>query len=319
LPSKNRLRIRTPSRLHFGLLSFGHAQGRQFGGAGAMVELPGIELLTKPSGVFTVSGLYSDRVRSAAQRWCDFYQSELPACHLSIASAPRQHVGLGVGTQLSLAVAAALHGSLDQPLPSAAELARSVGRATRSAIGVYGFLEGGLIVERGKLPTDLLSPIDCRTALPESWRFLLATPVRHEGLSGATEAKTFAGLPAVPLATTQQLSDELRLSLVPAAVQAKFEEFSASLYRYGHEAGMCFASVQGGPYFGAVVTNLVARLREMGIEGVGQTSWGPTVFALLPTQADAEQIAGQLAKESDEPLDLTITPPANHGATMVRE
>jgi beta-RFAP synthase len=309
-----RLRIRTPSRLHFGLLSFGQPERRQFGGVGAMIELPGIELWAQRSKAFTVSGLYPDRVQRAAQHWCDFYKTELPKTHLSIASAPRQHVGLGVGTQLSLAVAAALHGGIGQSLPGPVELARSVQRATRSAIGVYGFLEGGLIVERGKLPDESLSPLDCRLELPSEWRFLLATPLRHEGLSGAAEAETFGRLPPVPLETTHQLIDELQLSLVPAAAQGDLRAFSASLHRYGRQAGMCFAAVQGGPYFGPAVTRLVEQLRAMGVEGVGQTSWGPTVFALLPTQSDAEKIAGQLAADIAEPLDLTITPPANHGA-----
>ena len=40
-----RLRIRTPSRLHFGLLGWGPHLLRQFGGIGLMIDSPGIELV----------------------------------------------------------------------------------------------------------------------------------------------------------------------------------------------------------------------------------------------------------------------------------
>ena len=39
-----RLLIRTPSRLHFGLLGWGPAATRQFGGLGLMIEKPAVAL-----------------------------------------------------------------------------------------------------------------------------------------------------------------------------------------------------------------------------------------------------------------------------------
>src|SRR5262245_65220993 len=67
--------------------------------------------------------------------------------HISMETAPEEHTGLGVGTQLGLAVAMAVAiecGHSDWP---AAELAVRIGRGERSAIGVHGFERGGLIVE----------------------------------------------------------------------------------------------------------------------------------------------------------------------------
>ena len=51
-----------------------------------------------------------------------------------------------------------------------AELAQSVGRGLRSAVGTYGFVHGGMIAERGKLPGEVISPLDARVVLPEDWR-----------------------------------------------------------------------------------------------------------------------------------------------------
>jgi predicted sugar kinase len=41
--------------------------------------------------------------------------------------------------------------------------------------------------------------------------------------------------------------------------------------------------------------DLASRLRADGIRGVGQTSWGPTLFALLPDSPAAESLVARLA------------------------
>ncbi len=45
-----RIRIRTASRLHFGLLGWGPEARRQFGGIGLMIDSPGIELHGRTGG-----------------------------------------------------------------------------------------------------------------------------------------------------------------------------------------------------------------------------------------------------------------------------
>src|SRR4051794_19352028 len=44
------LRLQTPSRLHFGLLSWGSESSRQFGGVGLMIDAPGLEIHAEPAG-----------------------------------------------------------------------------------------------------------------------------------------------------------------------------------------------------------------------------------------------------------------------------
>ena len=145
------VKITAPSRLHFGLLSFGNPHVRQFGGVGMMLEQPKIELRIEPSAKFSAHGPLADRVTEFAERWQQFHQ--LPAlcdCHIEVMSAPHQHVGLGVGTQLGLSVATALYRMSGWVEPTLEELAKSVGRARRSSIGTYGFAQGGLLFEPGR-------------------------------------------------------------------------------------------------------------------------------------------------------------------------
>ena len=57
-----RMRIRTPSRLHFGLLGWGPRASRQFGGVGLMIDSPGINLVVEPASSWHIEGPHATRV-----------------------------------------------------------------------------------------------------------------------------------------------------------------------------------------------------------------------------------------------------------------
>ena len=113
-----RIRIRTPSRLHFGLFSLPSANAtlwvnhegeatlprRQFGGVGLMIDRPGIELVVEPALTWSSDGPLAERALRFAQMYCDAVGVH-DKFHLGIEAAPPEHVGLGTGTQLALAVA----------------------------------------------------------------------------------------------------------------------------------------------------------------------------------------------------------------------
>jgi len=310
--------VTAPSRLHFGLFSFGRRDGRQFGGVGVMVERPAVHLRIVASQRFEVTGPLAERATEFGRRWSDFCgMSEPPRCRIEIQSAAPQHVGLGVGTQLGLSVAAGLSAYFSLPMPSPAELAISVGRGLRSAVGTYGFAEGGLIVERGKLPSEPIAPLDVRLELPERWRFVLIQPRGRCGLWGEEEHNAFDHLPAVPGAVTDELTGEVRQRMLPAAVRSQFDDFSESVYQYGRVSGMCFAEIQGGPYNGRRLTELVEEVRSLGVTGVGQSSWGPMLFAILPDQTAAEGFVARFAERIPaDNIELSITRASKQGATI---
>lgn len=291
-----------------------------------MVDGPAVHLSVTAADRLQTAGPLADRAHDFACRWAQSAgipaEPSGPACRIEIRTAAPEHSGLGVGTQLALAVAAALTAWFDRPPLPPAELAQSVGRGRRSAVGTYGFATGGLIVERGRLPDEPISPLECRVPLPESWRFVLIQPRADAGLSGAAEQTAFDQLPAVPEAVTAQLWSELHQRMLPAVRAADFAQFSDSVYRYGRLAGLCFAPVQGGPYNGPRLARLVDLIRELGVAGVGQSSWGPTLFALLPSQAQAEEFlprltAGLKSPAEDLEVQLAIASPNNGGAKIV--
>jgi beta-RFAP synthase len=311
--------VRAPSRLHFGLLSFGRPAERQFGGLGTMIDAPGLRLQIAPHPAFFACGLYADRTRDFARsiiRRLRF--EELPACRIEVQSAPPEHVGLGTGTQLAMAIAAGMLEFLGLPTASPADLAALTGRGARSAIGTYGFVRGGMILEEGKLASELISPGVQRVEVPSGWRFVLIIPSGQRGLAGEQERRAFRDLPAVPPATRQRLYGEAAERLLPAASAGDFATFSESLYQYGYLAGTCFAASQGGPFASPRIAQLVAWLRSTGIRGAGQSSWGPTVFALCNSQEAAQQLCADLAQQGPCNEQILIAQPDNQGATISR-
>jgi beta-ribofuranosylaminobenzene 5'-phosphate synthase len=309
------VRVTAPSRLHFGLWSLASTVGRQFGGVGVMIDRPGLRLSIGPGeGVW---GPLAERTTGFARRWKDFHRLTPPPCRIVIHEAPPEHVGLGTGTQLALAVAAGLNAFYGLPSQTPPELALSVGRGLRSAVGTHGFVHGGLVVEQGKLPGEPISPLDCRIDLPEAWRFVLIRHADAAGLAGDEEAAAMASLPVAPPAVTLELITEVRERLVPAAAMGDFATFAASVYRYGNLSGQLFAARQGGAYHGPILAELVERIRALGFPGVGQSSWGPTLFVAASSADEAEALVALLLKpDRERRLHLEIAAPCNCGAQI---
>jgi beta-RFAP synthase len=311
------IHVRAPCRLHFGMFGFGHADRPQFGGVGVMVNPPSVDVTIAPSERFAARGGFADRIEkfaaAAAQSW---QLPALPQCDIDVCSPP-DHVGLGVGTQLALAISAGLRRFLELPELPVEELASSVGRGMRSAVGTYGFHRGGLVVDGGKDPTKTLGKLVCRVAIPDEWRFVLVRVGGERGLAGEREADAFGRLPAVPQEVTRQLNRITDEEMLPAIERRDCGAFGDAVYRFGRLAGECFTAVQGGPFANSETAQLVESIRSRGVPGVGQSSWGPTVFAIAASDAEARSLAEWL-REIYHALDcdVTIARPNNEGAQL---
>jgi predicted sugar kinase len=73
----------------------------------------------------------------------------------------------------------------------------------------------------------------------------------------------------------------------------------------------------GRRYTSANVECLMTRLRSEGATGVGQTSWGPTGFAFVESDAIAKRIVAHVEDEARTlGLSLSIHKGCNRGATI---
>jgi beta-RFAP synthase len=325
-------RVRTASRLHLGLLSLPgpgerwpdrHGRPalapRRFGGAGLMIDAPGLAVRVEPAEGWSAEGPLAGRALDFARRVARSLEEESPGPappprRLVVEQAAGEHAGLGTGTQLGLAVARALLASwgLDEP---AARLARRAGRGLRSALGVHGFERGGFLVEAGKRDDDELSPLVARLAVPAGWRVLVAVPPGG-GRHGPAERAAFERL-TTPLAATEALCRLVLLGMLPALAGDDLPAFGEAVEDFNARVGELFAPEQGGPYAGAGVAELVSFLRACGGRGVGQSSWGPGVFAFLADEDRARDLAGRVRDFLGGPPEAVwVARPANRGAGL---
>jgi beta-ribofuranosylaminobenzene 5'-phosphate synthase len=288
------VRVEAPARLHLGMLGVGGGGGRRFGGLGVAVTRPAVVLEADGADELSAEGPDADRALAFA-RCCQEALGLPGGARLRVAEAIPPHAGLGSGTKLALCVASAmtaLHGRTLEPV----ELARVAGRGARSAVGLWTFALGGLVVEGGVRPgSERAAPLLVRHPVPEAWRCVLVIPTGEPGLSGPAEEDAFRRL--APTADQAPLIGQLVLtSLLPALVEGDVGEFGAAVTRLQQLVGESFESVQGGR-FSPLATDLVEALLRHGAAGAGQSSWGPTVYGIVGSEAEGRELASRMEGE----------------------
>ncbi|MEZ6132059.1 MAG: hypothetical protein R3C59_25640 [Planctomycetaceae bacterium] len=313
----SQVNITTGSRLHFGLLCGAPDSGWHYGGIGLMLDQPAWQLSVSRNCAGKADDLRTSTVVAERLRrlLADYRHQTADRTAVTIVTSQEVdfHTGLGSGTQLTLAVAAALLILNGQSLPARmTELATALGRSRRSAIGTFGFERGGFVVDHGR-STDVVQ----RISFPDEWRMVLLTPVSQSGLSGASE-ETFFGQHEFLAQTTVDLFDSLiRDHIIPSLQQRHFPTFQRSLAEYGTLVGQDYAAAQGGIYSHPLVRDVTDRLEQQGITGAVQSSWGPTVAIPAASAADAERIQVAVTEcMSSSDMRVQICQARNSGATI---
>lgn len=299
------VRITTGARLHFGLLD----TVSPFGGVGLMIDRPETELIVTRVTRFECDSAILYRARPIAQRISKLVGlDDLPPCRIELKQQAESHCGLGSGTQLSLAVAEAMClaiGTTVAPRVLATELAM---RAARSAVGSHGYFGGGLILESGG-NDDPWNSTEGQIPIPQQWCVVVLRPspgIRR--VSGEYEQEKFSSLMPATASISANING-LAHSIVRAAEQCDFESYTDSIGRYNYQSGLLFESVQGGPYNGPEVSELIGWLCDQGARGVGQSSWGPGVFAWFESNEEARAFVTKLPPNVEI---ITVAQPMNH-------
>ena len=313
----------TGSRLHFGLICGTLQTGWRFGGVGVMLRKPSWRI-TMNTARTTLDQISASS--EATDRVAEFLQKirmtlPLPAVDVSVKSEVPFHTGLGGGTQLGLAIAAAAKLVAHQrDLHNPFELAELAQRAERSAIGTVGFRDGGFLIDNG-FPDTLSDTRNVhRIPVPEAWRFVLVRPVSAQGLCGDRERSFFNQRAIMSESLVESLVRQIEDCLVPSIQNEKFESFSVSLEDYGDAVGRFYASEQGDIFAHPVIRKLVAMLRAAGIRGAAQSSWGPSISIPASSIEHAQTIADHVPAELDgTQLRVDIAEPLNTGASLFTE
>lgn len=313
-------RVITGARLHFGFQNLSLAHGRLYGGVGAMIDRPRVELVADPADHVRCE---HDTVRGYAERVVELLG--VPGAALTVESALPRHVGLGSGTQLALATLVAVARCYDRS-PRIRDRAPDLGRGGRSGVGVAGFEAGGLVVDAGH-PTEAFTterPADgewtvpavvVRHDLPDAWRFVVALPDAPAGPSDEEEDDSMrAVVERADPTVADEIAGLLARRLLPAVAEARLDAVGRAVAEFGRLNGAWYADEQGGvfrPPAGSVVAELTA---SPAIVGAGQSSWGPAVYGL--TDAERVDRAMEAARTALDGGEVFVAEPRNSGAVV---
>ena len=297
------VRVETGARLHVGFTNLSLAHERLYGGVGLALDEPRVVVEARRAETVDADAALRDTVRVA----CDLL--DVPGARVDLVEGLPHHVGLGSGTQHALATFAAVAAAYDRE-PRVRTYAPALNRGGRSGVGVATFEDGGVVADAGH-PTERFTttppargewtvpPVTSRHAIPDDWRFLLVTPV-GEGKSGDAENDSIrAVVENADPAIADDLAALLVRRLLPALAAGDRERFGTAVGEFGRLNGAWYADEQGGVYR-PPVGRLVATLGDdPAVTGVGQSSWGPTVYGVTDSAtADAAYEAGRRALDA---------------------
>ena len=311
--------VHAPARLHMGFLDLHGGLGRRFGSLGLALDELAARVTATPARVVTALGPQAGRAADFARRALAVLGLDSGA-RVQVEQAIPDHAGLGSGTQLALAVGTAvarLHG-IDWP---ARDVARALGRGGRSGIGLGLFGQGGFLVDGGRRgghdePPTAIARMD----FPAPWRLLLVFDPAFRGLHGEQEKQAFAALPTFSEERAGHLCRLALMSALPALAERDIQTFGAAVSGIQEVVGDHFAPAQGGRYASPRVARALAWLSERGAAGIGQSSWGPTGFALLDSEVAAHALARAARAElAGERLEFMVCAARNRGADITGE
>ena len=325
----HRVIIRTPSRVHISLIDMNGGLGRVDGGVGITLEEPGVLIEAELAPSIQVQG-GSPTTRERIARVAQDILTRLGAgggVSITVRTDYPSHVGLGSGSQVSLAVARAiaeLHGrTLSVP-----DLARLAGRGGTSGIGTAAFDQGGFILDgghrfgTGQEKSDFRPsaasrgvsppPVLARHPFPEHWKVLLAIPQVPAGASGAMETDIFRDNCPVPLGEVRELCHEVMMRMLPGIAEQDLDLFGSSVNTI---QGLGFKRVELSLQ-PPQVTRLLPLLRNAGAAGAGLSSFGPAVYAIGDTNMGSIETAARSFMEESGGGTTILTTARNTGAAV---
>ncbi|MFN3383951.1 MAG: beta-ribofuranosylaminobenzene 5'-phosphate synthase [Archaeoglobaceae archaeon] len=309
------MRVKTGARIHVTLIDLNGAIGRVDGGVGFAINEPSIEVMAKESDEIRILGNAKnfERFEKVSKKLKEIFGHGI---EIEVLADYRAHVGLGSGTQVSLAVGKAYSELYGLGL-SVREIATIVERGGTSGIGVSVFEHGGFIVDgghrweekRGFLPSSVSkakpAPMISRLEFPD-WKVVLAIP-ELSGAYGLGEVDLFKSSCPIPLEDVRELCHIILMKLLPAVAEKDLDSFNEAI---GKIQRVGFKKIEVKRY-GSLIRDLLETLP------IGMSSTGPSVYAVVDSNAKqiAKEIKDYFAEKGIE-SDVLITSGKNRGAEI---
>lgn len=323
--------VKAPARLHMGFLDMHGGLGRTYGSLGVCIDSFATSMKVTHSHRISAEGPSAQRVEKQAKTLIETLNLE-GGVHIEIDEAIPEHIGLGSGTQMSLALGMAVT-RLKGHDTRLHHIARLLGRGARSGIGIGSFKHGGFLVDGGRSPDSDVPPLISHMPFPEEWRVLLIFDDDMQGVHGSTETSAFKNISVMAEDVSEKLCRLLVMQVLPGLAEKDCANFAQGITRIQEYVGDYFAPWQDGRYCSKHVAETFPWMQEHGALGYGQSSWGPTGFAIFDNETSAHSALKQakekwpedsglsfmLSKARNQMADITITEPESSSTLSVKE
>ena len=321
MQNKNNMvvKVSAPGRLHLGFLDLHGGLGRLFGSLGVGLQDIYTELEVRSASELEITGPSSARALKYAERMLAHLNIR-KGLKIDIQKAIPEHAGLGSGTQLALAIGIAISRLFEENL-SLSDIARILDRGNRSGIGIGAFSTGGFIVDGGRSSETEVPPVISHLHFPDSWRFVLILDKKCQGVHGEEEKQAFGKLAKMDESISAKLCRLLVMQILPAIEERNCDLFGSAITEIQARMGDYFKSIQSGIYTSTDVGEVLTQLHQRGAKGIGQSSWGPTGFAIYASETDAYHALKEMRSKwrNREGLELMMCRAKNEPARILVE
>ncbi len=290
------INMKSPSRLHFTLIDMnGKYSGRVDGGVGLAIKDPFTSIVVHPRSDNIIfinqktddDQLYPELITeitsAVKQIQCNY---SLKGVSIDIEKTIPAHSGFGSKTQTLLSASVA-YCRMYGVTTIVRDICKLIGRGGTSGIGVEVFNSGGFVVDCGHpfyLKNYTFRPSSASKSLPPAtllgqykfpdWPILIVTP-RGRHIYGAEEQRLFDAICPIPLTDVQTCTHVVLMMLIPAVIEGDLETFCKGIDALQALAWKQFEIESQD----AVVIKIMKELKNLEINGIGMSSWGPTIFA----------------------------------------
>ncbi len=299
-----------------GFLDPAGSLGRRFGGIGVALNEIATRLTIRLADRLGADGPQAERAVEAVRSLSDVMHVP-EQVHVEIDEAIPDHVGLGSGTQLTLAIGVGLSRLYDLDL-DVREIAGLTDRGARSGIGIGVFEQGGFVVDGGRSERTSTPPVIARFAVPEQWRFILVFDEKGQGIHGTAERDAFKALPAFPTQESARFCHLILMQALPAIAENDIQPFGDVITQLQSTVGDYFAAAQGSRFSSRDVGEAVEWLGRRGAVALGQSSWGPTGFCAVDGIERAEHLFAEAQQQFADrrALSFKLTSGRNQGGRV---
>ncbi|NHI91734.1 MAG: hypothetical protein EAX96_04460 [Candidatus Lokiarchaeota archaeon] len=325
-----KLRIKTVSRLHFGLIDLNGSLGRIDGGIGLALNYPNtiLEATPETKDIIIETESQEDDIREIIEKVIKNLNIDV-GVKIKVRELIPPHVGLGSKTQLSLAIASLISRLYIDNILTPEKLAKITKRGGTSGIGINIFYQGGFILDGGHsfgeskdkeaiLPSSASNAPPAlpllRYEVPPDWYFVITIPNAGKHVNGINEVNIFKKYCPISEEEVGKFARLVLMKILPSIMLKDINSFGEGLTKL-QKIGFKKHEVDLQP---ALIKDIMKFYLDNGAYGSGISSFGSVTYGLVQGSGNAKR----LKKKTEDFINkheggtVFITNPNNSGSTI---